>query len=130
MSSNDCCAGFEQNEVTVERTPNPVFRPLDDCGDKGQYKSVEGEEYKVGMPVKFGEDPNTVVPAPDGVDAIGLSLASFVATAEQEPVTAWRTGHVYWREIAPALDMSVTSEAEWWAIHTELAKANIYVEFK
>lgn len=123
-----CCNNFETNKVEVTRSPNPVFRALDTCGDKGQYKALTGAEYKVGTPVKFG-DTGAVVPALDGVDAIGLALDEFIAE-DGDKVLVQRTGHVYFSVIAEAIGKDATSETDWWAIHKELIKSNIYVEFK
>lgn len=126
---SQCCDDFQSNEVEVVREPNPIFRGLNDCGDKGSYLGVDGTEYKVGMPVKPGSNPGEVVPALDGVGVIGLSLTTITATTGDK-ITVWRTGHVRWSDIAESIGKDPLSESDWWPIHNELAKANVYVEFK
>lgn len=122
-----CCFGFQTDCVTTTLVPNPNIRPLDDCGDCANYLTVEGETYAMMGPVKFGEDPGTVIPCPDGVGAIGISMCS--AVGPQTKITIKRTGHLCWSDLACAIGADPCDAAAWWPIHMALAEANIYVEF-
>lgn len=126
---SNCCAGYTQESIEITSSKGPIIRPLDNCGNKANFTDVGGEIYEFAMPIKFGSNPGEVVPALDGVDAIGLSLGSITATGG-EPLLVQRTGHAYWSDVAEAIGGDSTSQAEWWAIHKELSKVNIYVEFK
>ena len=125
----DCCTGFSTTTTSAERSGNALFRALDDCGDKAIYLGVVGTQYADMMPVKFGAAPNTVEPALDGVDAIGFVNGDPLASAKNPMLSVTRTGHVKWADVAPAVGESPTDAAAWWAIHQEMAKANVYVEF-
>ena len=126
---SDCCADFSTNIVTATRDGNPLFRSLDDCGDKTIYQAVVATQYRDRMPVKFGTVPGTVIPALDGVDAIGFANGDLLAAAGNTALSVTRTGHIKWADVALAIGAVATSQAAWWPIHQELAKANIYVEF-
>lgn len=128
----ECCAGFSSTETTAERGPNPLFRALDDCGDKAIYTAPAATQFRMMMPVKpVVGTPGRVEPALDGVGAIGFSNEDKLTVAAGEMLSVTRTaGAIKWADVAVAIGALPTSQAAWWPIHIELAKANIYVEFK
>lgn len=126
----DCCDGFSSNITTAERGPNPLFRALDDCGDKAVFTAPAATQFRVHMPLKFVPGtPGRMTPALDGVDAVALSNEDKLTVGAGALLSVTRTGHVKWADVAAAIGASPTSQAAWWPIHIALAKANIYVEF-
>ncbi len=126
-----CCnQNIEMTTTTAEKTAGFQMRPLNDCGNKQVYKAKIGATFKQGMPVKFADEPNTVEPALDGVGAIGISHANIANATADSKVIVQQTGWIYWSEMAGVVGKDVKSQDDWWAIHKELAKANIYTEFK
>lgn len=127
----DCCAGFSSTETTAERGPNPLFRALDDCGDKAIYTAPAATQFREMMPVKFVPGtPGRITPALDGADAIGFSNEDKLTVGAGELISITRTaGAIKWKDVAAAVGASPTSQAAWWPFHIALAKANIYVEF-
>lgn len=124
---SECCNEFTSTTDAATRTPNPKLMPLDECNNKHDYLAVAGA-YEWGMPVRPTANPNEVEPAPDGVDAIGISTCSTTAVAGDK-ITIARTGRLRWSDMAAGIGQSPTDQAAWWAVHVELAKLNIYVEF-
>lgn len=127
----DCCDGFSSTLTSAERGPNPLFRALDDCGDKAIYTAPAATQFRVHMPVKFVPGtPGRVTPALDGADAIGVSNEDKLTVGAGEMLSVTRTaGAIKWIDVAAAIGADPTSQAAWWPIHIALAKANIYVEF-
>jgi hypothetical protein len=127
---SDCCADFSTTVDSATRTPAPIWIAHDDCGYKALYTGVVGTSYPRFMPVKFGTAPNTVVPAPTGVGAIGLSDVALLATALDKGIpTIRKAANVAWADVAAAIGAAPTSQAAWWPIHQELAKVGIFVSF-
>ncbi len=127
---NPCMQDVGVSTTTAEKTSGFTMRPLNDCGNKLIYKAKAGATFKQGMPVKFADEPNTVEPSLDGVGAIGISHADIATATDDDTVLTQQTGWIYWSEMAQAVGKDVKSKDDWWAIHKELAKANIYTEFK
>lgn len=119
-----CCAEYVQESISVTVSTGPVTRPLDRCGDKANFTAVAGEIYEPIMPVTWGPNPGEVIPAPTGVDAIGVALGSLTAVGG-EALLVQRTGHVFWSDMAAAIGADPLDAAAWWPIHQELAKANV-----
>ena len=128
---SDCCNDFAQSVTTVEREPNPIWRAHDDCGYKAVYKGLVGSNYPRFMPVKAGAAPGTVEPAPDGVDAIGVTdTAKAPVVLGAEGLTIIRhAADISWADMAPAVGELATDQAAWWAVHVELAKIGVFVSF-
>ncbi len=126
-----CCdENIKMTTTIAEKTAGFQMRPLQGCGNKQAYKAKIGATFKQGMPVKFSDEPNTVEPALDGVGAIGISHANIANATADSKVIVQQTGWIYWSEMAETIGKDVKSQDDWWAIHKELAKANIYTEFK
>lgn len=117
----ECCDNFSTVTTSAERLPNPIWEAHDDCGYKAQRKGVAGTQYKAFMPVKFGTVPGTVVPALDGVDAIGFSTVDLLATATNNNVSVVQFAYrVDWADVALAVGASPTDPAAWWAMVANL----------
>lgn len=128
---SDCCNDFAVTTAAATREPNPIWRAHDDCGYKAVYKAAAaGVQFNRFMPVKPGTAPGTVVPAPDGVDAIGLADVTKLTTATDLNVTVVRkAAEVSWADVAAAIGASPTSQAAWWPVHVEMAKIGVYITF-
>lgn len=131
---SDCCFGFSTNSTSADRVANPIIRPLNDCGDRANFPANAGDVFAFGTPVKLDADSDHVVPALDGVDAIGLSMTEYAASVAEDPVLVQRTGHIYWSEMAVATgatgDLGAADKLAFLAVRAELQKINLYVEFK
>lgn len=124
-----CCFGFQQSGYTVTVKPGMKTCGLDNCGDKDSYLTDGASEYIAGMPVKFDAAAGVVVPALDGVDAMGVVLCTVMANSPACKILVQRTGHIDWCYVHEAVGAEIDDNAAWWALHVELSKSNIYVRY-
>lgn len=133
MSTCDnCCAGFQSNCDVTERTQNPTISALEGCTARKRYFGTEGNEYPCMMPVKFGPDPGTVVPAPDGVDSFGIVFGTRMGEDGQMSVVVQMSEKIVvcWRDMAAATGADPADPVAWWPVHMEmLMHSQILVEF-
>lgn len=114
---SDCCNDFVSTVTTADRLPNPIWIAHDDCGYPATYKGVVGTQYNKFMPVKFGATPGTVEPALDGVDAIGISMDTKLASATDANLHIVQfASTMAWADIAAAVGASPTDAAAYWAM--------------
>jgi hypothetical protein len=127
---SDCCTDFATTTASVDREPNPIWIAHDDCGYKAQYKGPVGTQFNRFMPVKPGAAPGELVPALNGVDAIGFADVTKLTTATDQEITVVRkAASVAWADVALAVGASAFNQAAWWAVHVQMAKIGIYVTF-
>jgi len=128
----DCCDTFGTTTVDAIREANPIWRAHDECGDKAVYKGNIGDSIKAFMPVQAGMLPGVVVPAPDGINAIGVAWTTVdpVVTGDEYITVVRRAAVIKWADMAAAVGGDPLSAAGWWAYHVNLAKIGIFVTFE
>lgn len=126
-----CCDTFEQTTASADRLPNPIIRDHDECGYPVAFNGVVGTNYPENMPVKLGTVVGTVLPAPDGVDAIGIVSSPKVPVVAGSTVLNIKTfvAEMDWADLAVAVGASPTSQSAWWAMVPNLINVVKYLKF-
>lgn len=129
----DCCTPPLITNTVAERTPNPVWHGLDDCGNKAaKAVGVDATAYVFGLPVKRTANLNEFEPVTDAADvanAVGITTSTTTAAAPDDlRIEVVRTGWFAWADVAAALGVDPTDPAIRLQVEADLEKLNIYLE--